>query len=261
MIGLRRYGTLVTMVLSAAWFGHDPSYEPAIVFLAALCGFVGPDLIARRRRRQAKEQPEKSQDGSLLLPRPRLMDHTRPESLENVGVRVLRSPRGTISVWVYLDQQGRGIRELDNNRYLFSSATDLKMPYKNVFAFALGPTKFHADLAWTLSIANGKGVNKSWSYPDGGEFDVGWHLILACWDHSAPLLKMIIDHKTVISETGYLNWWPQKYPDRAYIGCWPNRADCHWANTYLSRLRMVPRFVEESWITDELSKKPDDPKV
>ncbi len=45
MTTFKRYGTLVPMILSAAWFGHDPSYEPVITFLVALGGYITLDLI------------------------------------------------------------------------------------------------------------------------------------------------------------------------------------------------------------------------
>lgn len=264
MSALRRYGSLVPMVLSAAWFGHDPSYEPAIAFLAALGIFVAPDFVALLRgSHQAKEETKEPERESLLLARPRLMVHTAPDSLEDVGVRLVRSSCGTISVWVYVHQRGSGIRELENNRYLFACATDFVGPYRNVFAFAHGPTQYSppAKAAWKLWLANSKGDGKTWTYPDGGEFDVGWHLVLVRWDHSGPLIEMLIDGITVVSDTGYLGFWPDEYPERAYAGCWPNKSRIHWANTFLSRLRMMPYFAEARWISNELRAKPQDPKV
>lgn len=41
---IARYGTLIIIILSAMWFGHDPSYHPLIVLLAALGAFLWPDI-------------------------------------------------------------------------------------------------------------------------------------------------------------------------------------------------------------------------
>jgi hypothetical protein len=49
---LTRYGTLLVIILAAAWFGQHPSYEPVIVLLTALGGFITPDLVRLFARRK-----------------------------------------------------------------------------------------------------------------------------------------------------------------------------------------------------------------
>lgn len=57
MTTLNRYGALVLIILFAAWFGHEPSYEPAIGFLVALGGYITPDLVRLFARRKPSSEP------------------------------------------------------------------------------------------------------------------------------------------------------------------------------------------------------------
>lgn len=196
----------------------------------------------------------------FLLPQPRRVVHSDPNGFEEVGVHVLKAGAGSVGVWVYLQGQNHGIRKLWNNRYLFASAKIFDGPYRNVFAIAHGPKTYRRPKGptWKLWLVNGQGKTATWSYPDGGEFVVGWHHILVRWDHSAHLLEMLIDGQVIISESAYLHYWPDEYPERAYIGTWPNKQELHFANTSLARFKLLPEFVDDAWIKTELEKRPTD---
>ncbi len=231
------------------------SLEVWQLLLGALCLFV-LGLLMRFRARTVPATVA----SSVLLPRPRLMLAEQPHSLETVGVHVLQKEQGSISCWVYVHRNGEGLRALVNNRYIFSCATHVSSPYKNVLAIAHGPNVYNppSNPSWKLWIANGSGNGHTWTYPDGGEFPPGWHLLVVRWDHASPILQLLLDGRNLIRKTGYLPLWPEDYPDRAWIGCWPNKSKIHYANTFLARFQLVSEYVRDDWIQAELARRPED---
>jgi hypothetical protein len=253
--------TIVAFLISPA-FRSLLSIELRVSsWLALLCliaaALAGGFIVYVRRK-----PVEHLEEGGIVLPRPRLLASSDPNAVENVGVRFARGSSGTFSIWVYLQRNGEGIRALGNNRYMFAFAKNFSPPYKNVLAVAHGPMiKYDppTDPSWKLWIANGKGDGHVWTYPDGGEFLLGWHLVLVRWDHTGPTLQLLIDGRVLISETGYIHLWPEEYPDRACLGCWPNKDKPHYANTYLARFRTCEHYVNDEWIQQELLYKPPNP--
>lgn len=218
-------------------------------------------LLVVYRISVSKKGKPLSYDGIMLLPRGRYITNNNPEAIEIISSNEIQNTCGTISVWIYIHKVGEGIRQLENNRYIFASATDVNGPYKNVFALCHGPQKKYnppTDPSWKIWLVNEKGEGKAWSYPDGGEFTPGWHLMIVRWDYAAQLIEFIVNKKVIISETGYIKYWPKKYQDRVFIGCWPNKAKIHFVNTYLARFTALPYWVDDKWINKEFENRPDE---
>lgn len=109
--------------------------------------------------------------------------------------------------------------------------------------------------SWRLWLSNDSGEGHTWTHPDGPEFAPGWHLFVLRWDHGIPRLELSIDARPLIVAHGYEKYWPNEYPDRALIGCWPNFWAEHYLNTYVWRTQLFTRYVNDEWIHTELAER------
>jgi hypothetical protein len=231
----------------------------AIVAVLALAAYVtGNRRRGRPNVEKAIESTISRQTGSVLIhPSPKLIAPDHSGSPDPMGTTVMRLPRGTFATWVYLDKPNIGIRQLANNRYLLACTTKVDDPYRSVISLCRGPLRENPprDPAWKVWLANDVGEGKIWKYPDGPEFQPGWHLFTLRWDHGAPRLELLIDERVVIVAAGFERYWPSEYPDRLLIGCWPNNWEGHFANTSFWRTQVVPECVGDAWIRSELSRE------
>jgi class 3 adenylate cyclase len=193
----------------------------------------------------------------LLLTNPQYIEHPK-RIVESFRAFAFRKSIGTLSLWVCLEEVGQGIRQLNNNRYLFACVRRAKPRYKNVFALCHGPMRFNpsAEPSWKLWLADEDGRERIWSCPDGGRFSPGWHLFIVRWNHNEDVLEMLIDGKSHIKATDYLQYWPKGRADHAHIGYWPLSGAHHCANTSLARLQIVQSCVDDKWIEVELQNRP-----
>lgn len=221
------------------------------VGLLKLKGFDGYHEVLRIQEHEREE--------ILLLPEARRFEHPTP-AVESFRAFTVRKSRGTLSLWVLVQDFGKGIRLLKNNRYLFACVRTSRHRYKNIFALAHGPAEKKyappAEPSWKLWLANEDGSGRTWAYPDNERFAPGWHLFVVRWNHEANHLELLIDGESCIKESKYLQYWPTGRADHAHIGYWPGQADYHFANTLLARVRLVHAFVDDDWIKRELANQP-----
>lgn len=208
----------------------------------------------------ARVPPAAPRDVVLLHASPKAIVAPDSEAVGVIGVSALRAAHGTFATWVWLHRPGEGMRRVDNNRYLLACTPDPAVPYRSVISLSNGPSAKdpRRDPTWRLWLCNDEGEGHVWPYPDGGEFHVGWHLVVLRWNHDVPRLELLIDGRQVIDAKGYRRYWPGQYPERALVGCWPNFAKCHYVDTYLWRSQLLPRCVSDDWTDEELRlEKPD----
>jgi hypothetical protein len=187
----------------------------------------------------------------------RLVSASEPQSFTAAGSRIFSEQHGTIATWIYLDDPGRGIRELINNRYVFATAVHANDPYRSVIAVARGPKTYAPpkDPSWKLWLCDDHGVGREWTHPDAGEFGAGWHLITLRWDHTRPKLELLINNRRVIEISDYLALWPRSLSDRVLVGAWPNGIAIHYINTSVWRTQLLPICVSDQWIAEELNRQ------
>ncbi len=186
-----------------------------------------------------------------------------PESVVPMPSSILRAVRGGISIWVYLDPFGNGIRRLVNNRYILSHDTNSGLHteddrYLNVFSLSRGPKSYDPPEGhyWKIWITNGEGESWSAKYRDSIDLQVGWHHFLVRWDKGKPLIELLIDGLTVIEYPDYLNCWPTEYTTNLLIGTWTSGWKDHYVDTYLWRAQGIYTFPDDNWVAAERKNTP-----
>jgi len=186
-------------------------------------------------------------------------------SAMQISSKYLKSPAASIGMWVYVSDYNEGIRRLVNNRYLIAhdtnkglrKKTSIGEKYVNTFALLRGPLVWKpiGKPCWKLWLSNNEGEQWTKIVHDTIDFSVGWHHFLVRWDHNQPIIELIIDGHTYISENDYIKYWPNKFNPTAYIGSWQNFRNEHFIETKLWRIATVEHFIDEQWIDAELKYK------
>jgi uncharacterized membrane protein YhdT len=237
---------------------------PVWLLLAVLAlGLVSTVVLSRLGPRwswslmHAKDSPEE---------RPRLVTATDPSSFRVIPSGVLNRPVGGLSLWLYVNEFGKGIRQLEGNRYLIAHSTSLgpvkiegeRWVYTDVFALSRGPAATKdSPPSWRVVLSDSNGKGAEWYFPDSADIDVGWHHFVLRWDHHQPLLEMLIDGEPKISRDDYRDFWPGRLVESVIVGCWlsPEWA-VHFANTYFWKVQEHDRFPSDDWIKVELGSRP-----
>ncbi len=186
---------------------------------------------------------------------PREVTSSKPSSVMQISSKFLKSPTASIGMWVYLPDFNEGIRLLVNNRYLISHDTNngrkkttLKGNlYVNAFALLRGPLVWEpvGKPCWKLWLSNSEGEQWIREVHDTIDFAVGWHHFMVRWDHNQPIIELIIDGHTYISENDYIKYWPNDFISTAFIGCWQNLWPGHFAETKLWRIASAEHFIDD----------------
>lgn len=191
----------------------------------------------------------------------------RKVSVVPISSEFISSPQGTFSVWVYIQPFGNGIRELENNRYIFAHATNNGRPkdingkrrYVNVIAFCRGPRKWSPprEPAWRLFLANAEGEKKSWFFNDSEALKSGWHHFLFRWDHDRLSLELLLDSEIIIrADQDYRKFWPNHHDNQAFIGSWPTFNRIHFIETRIARVQYSRTYMTDNEVKVELHHTP-----
>lgn len=192
---------------------------------------------------------------------------SEPHSATPMSANVLRQAKGGISVWVYVNPFGRGIRDLrKNHRYIISHDTNNRnmkemngrKRYINSFALMRGPRDWETpgDPNWKIELTNATGDIWKFYYPDSRGMTSGWHHYLIRWDHDRPLLEFLIDKEVLFSGDDYFPCWPNAYSDFMLIG--GRNGKEHFVETHLWRAQSIYGFPDDKWVASEISNIPPD---
>ena len=89
--------------------------------------------------------------------------------------------------------------------------------------------------AWKIWLVNDPGIGQVWSANDTDELGSGWHNFIVRWDHSQPLLELLIDGRTEIATSDYLAFWPTRFAADIMLGAWPQHWSEHYVDTCIAR--------------------------
>jgi len=163
----------------------------------------------------------------------------------------LRSRSGTIVFWVLLNEDGVGIRNLSNNRYLFACVQDHKHPYHGVIGLIIGPTIFKPpqNRVWKLWIKGRSDVEKVWPCPDSTSLGQGWSRVAVRWDiDRLNRMEVLVNEKVIITADELNRYWPQQIGPHLYFGTWPSRDSCHYIETSFAGLSFSPKWEDDAYI-------------
>ena len=236
---------------------HTPVTLPAWTIVVAALVMTSTVLLLWSPWLPKAKSPESSAEITAL----------RKESAISISSDFLKSPQGSLSVWVALQPFGRGIRKLQNNRYIFAHDTnrgeakdfDGDKRYVNVVALSRGPRGFAPprDPLWRLWIANGEGKGRSWTFSDSEAIESGWHHFLLRWDHDKALLEFLLDGQVrATAGPDYGKFWPTGYDTQAFVGSWSSLNAVHFIDTRVARVFSTTKCVKDQWVSAELASKP-----
>jgi predicted phosphodiesterase len=188
---------------------------------------------------------------SILFETPRLIEKGSPESVGTLNASALDDIQGGFEICVYLNDFGKGIRRLVNNRHVFAHAVMASSPYKNVFSFHRGPASFQGPKKdvpmWHIWLVTENSRGNSWQVPDTEHISRGWHHFAIRWDHTKPILELLLDGQPVIDTAAYREYWPKRVLTSMSVGCWPNPWSEHYINTWVCRAQVMRApFATES---------------
>lgn len=192
---------------------------------------------------------------------PKLISATQKDSAIILDSSPLKQRTGTIMFWVFLNNKGEGIRNLKNNRYLFSCAFDYKEPYHQVVALAIGPKTYSSpqDRLWRLWIKGKNDIEKVWTCPDSLSLGQGWSHITVRWDFDRyNKMEVLVNGSVIITAETPHKYWPTEISPHLYFGTWASRNSIHYIETSLSRVLITNKWEENEEIKNErLNHRPE----
>lgn len=190
---------------------------------------------------------------------PRLVVASDPSSVPHTSSDFLKERRGGVSMWVELPSFGQGIRHLVNNRYLIAHATNEgKTPYQNVVGLSRGPRIYEPPIEprWKVLLIDKNGQIFELAEEDTEDIEPGWHHFLLRWNHDAPLLQLLIDGVSKITNNKYIEYWPTEYAETVLFGTWPYRWSEFYLNGKIARTQVHKKWPSDEWLQFELQNKP-----
>ena len=149
-----------------------------------------------------------------------------------ISSEFLKYDRCTILFNVLLPLKGEGLRNAPHNKYLiahrFGKAGDQDA---NVFG-----VKYSGRNTWEITFSNNKGENVKRYLRIADELENGWHQFVISWNRNKPeILFQIIgisnNSKWTDRLENYLNNWPEKFDQSAFVGCWSSQTP--YADSYI----------------------------
>ncbi|MBF0542745.1 MAG: hypothetical protein HQK91_15010 [Nitrospirae bacterium] len=183
----------------------------------------------------------------------------------------LENNAGSFSIWVYIDESGKGIRKINDknnyHRYIFAHDTNKGESNKvkgndifiNVVSISREIKEKTSEPFWSLWITNNNGGTNDWSFDDTVE--IGWHHFLLRWDKSKPRLGLLLNGEPKIelgAKDDYLQFWPNYFNKDAFIGSWTSLGVDSFINTNVTRIQGLKTFMTDEELKLELTKKPVD---
>jgi len=167
----------------------------------------------------------------------------------------LKNQKSTIAIWVWFyPDNNMGMRTLGHHQYLIAHDTNKGNPlyrlgakndYQNAFGFLLNKSN---NWQFWLTDENGQKYTVP-SFPDSTSvIPTGWNHFAIRWDHTKPLLEILVNEKMMISTTDYLNHWPNRYDQNIFIGTWQGLHKSHFINTYVTEPLIINDFIQDSGI-------------
>ena len=152
--------------------------------------------MPKKSHNRRKKQPLPGAAVYASIENAALVTSNDPESVKEISADILNKSKGGISLCLYVQEFGVGIRRLVNNRHILGHVVEAKSPYKGVFSLYRGPLAYAPESkdhpTWKIWLTSDDGSqSKSWSYPDTPEIAVGWHNFIVRWDHSKPVLELV----------------------------------------------------------------------
>jgi hypothetical protein len=162
------------------------------------------------------------------------------------------STEGTVAFWVYIDSN----ITRPGNHYIVSHDTNKgdttekggNYGYPNEFMFG------HLDKTWHFGITDDN-INPS-AIRVENVLEHGWHHFVIRWKKEGnSFAELLINNKNSGKITD-LRPWPTNHSNNLFIGTWSNALDEYYINTYLYRFIALSKLVDDSWVQEELNKKP-----
>ena len=200
---------------------------------------------------------------AVAAPEPHLVSAADPSSALTVGTDVLESPQGTVGLWTFVDDPGRGIRNLKNNRYLVAHAGNKgrmatvasTRAYIDVFALSCSPVdKARSDLIWRFYVSNKTGERTTLKIEDRLS-SPHWHHFAVRWDHTAPSLEFLVDAMVVAATADFRSCWPTSLGALTF-GSWVSRGAIHFIESKIWRVQIAPRWMTDEELREEMSHLP-----
>lgn len=213
------------------------------------------NLVKGDKSSSGKEHSMTSSKSILFDNNPKLITGSKKDSAIVLDSSLLQNRAGTIMFWVFLNNENQGIRELINNRYLVSHATEAGGPYRQVFSLSLGPKSYNpvADRLWKLWLKGENNTEKVWEIPDSLSLGQGWSHITIRWDFDRyNKIEIILNGNVIITGDSPHQYWPTEFSPHLYFGTWPSRNSIHYIETSLARIRMTKRWESDIDIQNEL---------
>ncbi|HXD11710.1 MAG TPA: hypothetical protein VN653_16715 [Anaerolineales bacterium] len=154
----------------------------------------------------------------------------------------------TLMLWVYIPQQGEGLRDANKNRCLFSHTTGHTEAWADFNGFTL---RHNDNKHWHFSFSDDQARHAPQGILIEDGLEPGWHHFLIQWDKLKPELRLLID-KGICGNarlSTFLSYWPEKNADNITIGSWETGAVDTYCETKLLSLWICNKYLE---IDDEL---------
>jgi len=177
------------------------------------------------------------------------------KSFITVSSDFLKNNRGSIAIWVWFfpNNNNIGIRTLGNHSYVIAHDTNNgdpltpgKYDYQNGFGFLLNKRN-----EWEFWISDNKGSKyQGKTFPDSSsEIKGGWNLLVIRWNHTKPVLEILVNGNYKLQLSDYHKYWPTTYNQHLFIGTWQSKASMHYIDTYVTQPLTMSKYISDFHIS------------
>ena len=135
---------------------------------------------------------------------------------------------------------------------MLAHAVSATTPYSNVVSLSRGPRRFTGqeikEPVWKVWLKNEADVSKNLMVDDNEQIQVGWHSFVLRWDHSKPLLELLIDGHVAIAAADYVDAWPVRFTTDISLGAWPRHSPEHYVETCIAGWRTLDNPFDDTLI-------------
>jgi len=165
---------------------------------------------------------------------------------------------GTILCWVYVNPLDKGIRDLQNNRYVFAHMTKAEPNSIYYNRFSMGCLGKNGEKRWEVTLTNDNAVQSKLTIPD--KLETGWHNFVFSWSRSKSEMIFFIDRGKKGNDLKSNTNWPEELGSNLVIGTWATDNDGHYCNTKIAYPEIINKYLDcdSPEIIEHFKRKPKD---
>lgn len=164
--------------------------------------------------------------------------------------------QGTVMCWVYVNPEGEGIRDRQNNHYILGHITKAESNSIYYNRFSIGCLGKSNPKRWEVTLTNNKAEQSTLPIQD--KLVTGWHHFMCSWNRKKNEMNFLIDKGEKGNNFSQsMMYWPEKAGDKLVIGAWASDHEGHYCNTKIAFPEIINKYLshDSPEVIDNYAKK------